>query len=144
MSINHTQFIEHQGVVERIVGRMASIRIVQASACSSCSAAHLCSSSETKEKTVEALCPHALLPQVGQRVRVQGRVSQGMLAAGLAYALPLALLMGVLFAVSALTGSEGIGALAALASLLPYYAVLHLLRHRLQQRLLFVVQEIIL
>lgn len=143
MSKSDTQLIEHQGVVERMAGRMASIRIVQASACASCSAAHLCSSSDTQEKTVEAFCPGAVLPQVGQQVRVQGRVAQGMLAAGLAYVMPLVLVLGVLFGVSALTGSEGLGALAALAGLLPYYALLHLLRHRLQRRLLFVVHEII-
>jgi sigma-E factor negative regulatory protein RseC len=48
--------------------------------------------------------------------------------------------MTVLVAVLLLTGSEGTAAVSALASLVPYYAVLWLLRDRMRQQLAFAIE----
>ena len=48
-----TNIIKHQGTVEHIEGTHVQVRIIQTSACSSCSAKSLCHSSESKEKLID-------------------------------------------------------------------------------------------
>ncbi len=48
----------------------------------------------------------------------------------LAYVVPFLLVVAVLVAVIVLTGDEAAGALASLASLIPYYIILHILDRR--------------
>jgi sigma-E factor negative regulatory protein RseC len=59
----------------------------------------------------------------------------------LAFGLPLVILLAVLFTVLSLTGREDIAALCGIGALLPYYGVLWLTRHRLQQRLAFWIEQ---
>ena len=70
-----------------------------------------------------------------------GDVSLGLQAVLWTYVVPLVLLMTVLMGASRLIGSDGVAALAALASLVPYYGVLYLLRDRLQRRFSFRIKE---
>ena len=47
--------IRHQGVVERVNGPHIQVRIVQVSACATCSIKGHCTSSDTKEKLIETI-----------------------------------------------------------------------------------------
>lgn len=132
---NHIETIRHEGVVEGIGTNSCTVRILQASACSSCSARQLCRSSESKEKLIEVR-GHFPTLQVGDSVVLTGSVRQGLRASVLAYLVPLVLMVAALFICSRLYG-EGIGALAALLVLALYYCMLYLLRDKLGKEFAF-------
>ena len=133
--MRHIETISHEGIVECVAADSCSVRILQASACSSCSARQLCRSSESKEKLVEVRGHYPTL-QVGDSVVLVGSVRQGLRASVIAYVIPLILMLVVLFAVSHSYG-EGIGALAVLLVLALYYGVLYLLRNKLGKEFAF-------
>ena len=133
--MNHTETIRHEGIVESIGADNVSVRILQASACSSCSARGLCRSSESKEKLIDVRGHYPTL-EVGDSVTLQGSVRQGLRASVLAYVIPLILMTIALF-IGVRQGGEGIGALAALLVLVLYYGVLFLLRDRIEKKFEF-------
>jgi len=133
--MSHTDIIQHEGIVESIGADSVSVRILQASACSSCSARGLCRSSESKEKLIVARGHYPTLKE-GDSVVLQGYVRQGLRASMLAYVVPLVLMTIALFAGTHL-GGEAAGALAALLVLTLYYVVLYLLRDRLGRKFEF-------
>ena len=121
--------------MESIGADNVSVRILQASACSSCSARGLCRSSESKEKLIDVRGHYPTL-EVGDSVTLQGSVRQGLRASVLAYVIPLILMTIALF-IGVRQGGEGIGALAALLVLVLYYGVLFLLRDRIEKKFEF-------
>lgn len=133
-----TNTIHHEGIVESIGTGNCSVRILQTSACSSCSARQLCRSSESKEKTVLIKGNFPTL-QVGDTVTLVGSVRQGLHASILAYVVPLILMLIALF-VGTRLGSDGMGALAALLVLTLYYSVLFLFRNRLSKHFSFKIE----
>lgn len=141
MSKENDRLVIHTGIVQRISGQQVNVLIQQNSACSSCSAAQLCNSSESQEKMIDAMNINGQILQVGDNVEIQGTVSQGLLATLLAYVVPLALMIGVLFVLNAHAVSEAKAALWALFALIPYYLIIHLLQNRIARRLTFIVTE---
>ena len=131
------EVIRHRGVVLQVGENSVSVRILQATACSSCSAKQLCRSSESKEKVVEVGGSYPTL-RPGDEVVLSGTVHQGLRASLLAYALPLVLMVAVLFAGTQWKG-EGFGALAAVLSLALYYAILFLMRGKIARRFTFAI-----
>ncbi len=129
--------IRHQGVVDMIDGQTVVVRIMQQSACSGCHARGICRAAESKEKLVDVHCTDASALSVGQEVTVCGEESLGMKAVGLAFGLPLLLLMVALIVGIAVSGSEKVGAICAFAVLVPYYTLLYVLRDRIKDRLQF-------
>ena len=121
--------IRHEGIVEHIGTESCLVRILQASACSSCSARQLRRSSESKEKVIEVKGHYPTL-QVGDTVTLSGSVRQGLHASVLAYVVPLFLMVAALV-IGMQFGGEGIGALAAMVVLALYYGVLFLFRDKL-------------
>lgn len=126
--MNSRETIQHEGIVEHIGAESCQVRILQASACSSCSARQLCRSSESKEKLIEVRGHHPTL-QVGEKVTLSGSVRQGLRASYWAYVVPLVLMLIALF-VGTHFGGDGTGALAALLMLVIYYGILYLLRDK--------------
>ncbi len=137
MSKNKANTISHTGIVKRVNGQQVSVLITQNSACSACEAAHLCHSAESQEKVIEAWAMDGNVPQIGQTVTIRGTVGQGMMAAVLAYGVPLVLVVSVLFVLNGQEIGETCAAMWALLSLIPYYGVLHLLQGRLARKLTF-------
>ena len=127
--------IKHEGIVESIGTGSCRVRILQASACSSCSARQLCRSSESKEKLIEVRGHYPTL-RVGDGVTLVGSVRQGLRASVIAYVVPLVLMVIALFIGTRLAG-EGTGALAALLVLALYYGVLYLFRDKLGKEFAF-------
>lgn len=127
--------IEHAGIVERIAGGRVEVRILQASACSSCSARGLCRSSESKEKIVDAIGHYPSL-RVGDKVTIAGAARLGLRASLLAYCLPLVLMVVALFLGVRISG-EVAGALMSLAVLVLYFGVLRFFRHKLAREFEF-------
>lgn len=134
--------ISHEAVVKAVDNEHVLVTIVQLAACSGCAARKMCNSAEAKEKDVEVSTPEAPLYQVGQKVILEGRLSDGRRAAIIAYGLPLLLLLPVLFIVIRLTGSETTGAIAALLTVALYYIIVYLFfRKKLQHTFSFRIKH---
>ena len=135
MSLSQT--IEHKGVVQVVREDGVTVRVMQSSACSSCAAARVCRSGESRERLIDVVTTHASAFRAGQPVVLVATARQSRMAVMLAYVLPLVLLLAVLFAVRGLAGNDGVAALAALLAVALYYGVLYLFRGRLSQDLRF-------
>lgn len=136
--MDKVETIRHEGIVESIGAKSCLVRILQASACSSCSARQLCRSSESKEKVIEVKGHYPTL-QVGDNVTLIGFVRQGLRASVLAYVIPLIIMLVALY-VGTRLGGDGIGALAALLFLAIYYGILFLFRDKLDKHFSFKIE----
>ena len=103
--------IKHLGIVENINGSRLKVRIVQSSACSSCSVKGHCSASETKEKIIDVYNKNGVPCQIGERVMIVGTTSMGMKAVFLAFVLPfVVLLLALIFSLKLTGGDEVLSA----------------------------------
>lgn len=130
--------IRHRGVVERVDGEMAVVRIAQTSACAACHAAKMCMASESREKRIEARLTAPV--EVGQEVDVVVREELGWLAVTLAYVIPFLLLVAAVAGFGKLGWSEGWAGTAAIASVGVYYVILRMFRDKLQRKFTFYVE----
>ena len=131
--------ISHSGIIESIDEGCIHVRIVQTSACAACKVAGYCNAAESKEKIVNVYKPAGNL-KVGDAVTVtaSSQIATQALLYGFAY--PFVLLVVVLVVVLWLTGNEAKAGVSALASLLPYYGVLYLLRDKHRERFAFDIE----
>ena len=134
--------IKHLGIVENIQGSHLSVRIVQTSACTACSAKGHCSSADSKDKIIDVIDTAASSYRVGEKVMVIGETSMGMMAVVLAFIIPFILLIFSLFLFMALMENELYSALLSLAILIPYYFILWLNKTRLKQKFSFTIKPI--
>lgn len=137
-----SDIIKHQGTVENINGSYLKIRIVQTSACSSCSIKGHCNASESKEKVVDVFDIQASTYKIGQSVMIYGTTSMGMQAVILAFGVPFLVLFITLFITIKWTDNELLSAIAAMLSLLPYYLIIYLFRNKLSKKFSFTVKPI--
>lgn len=133
--------IRHDGIVLSAEGEKLQVRILQASTCSSCSAAQLCRSSEAKEKVVEAVAEDGQQLKPGDNVVVVGQMGQGLKATLWAYVVPLVLMMAAIVTTIALTDNEDLGAVVGIAVLAPYYMGLSTQKKRLKRKFSFVARR---
>ena len=133
--------IRHCGVVDDVTDGCVKVRIVQSSACASCKVAGHCNASESKEKIVDVYERDARKFAVGDNVVVVASSRMGMFAVLLSSVIPLFLLVAVLAAVLAATGSEAAAALSSLGALVPYYLILYMLRDKVRSRLSFSIEH---
>ena len=117
------------------------MRILQTSACAACKVASHCNASDKKVKIVEVFCDDAASYQTGQEVVVSASRQVAANALLLGFGLPFLLLMLFLIVTLKLSGSEGVAALVALASLAPYYLLLWCFRNRIRQQLAFSLEK---
>lgn len=127
--------------MESVAEGCVKVRILQTSACAACKVASHCNASDKKEKIVEVFCDDAASYQKGQEVRVTASKQVAANALLLGFGLPFLLLMLILIVTLKLSGNEGVAAIAALASLAPYYLVLWLFKDRIRQRLAFALER---
>ena len=129
--------IKHPGIVENINGSHLQVRIIQTSACASCSIKGHCSSADTKEKLIDVTDDNVSSYQPGDRVWVIGELSMGVMAVLLAFILPFLVLIFSLFIFMAIWNDELGSALCSLALLIPYYYILWLNKSRLGKKFSF-------
>ena len=134
--------IKHQGIVENISGSHLSVRIIQTSACSSCSVKGHCSSADSKEKLIDIVDPLASSYQVGEPVIVVGETSMGVMAVFLAFVVPFIILILSLFIFMAVLDDELYASIISLGLLIPYYYILWLNKTRLKQKFSFKIKPI--
>ena len=138
-----TNKIKHLGIVESINGLHVKVRIVQVSACSTCSIKGHCNASDMKEKMIDAYNVQGIPFEIGERVMVCGTTSMGMKAVLLAFAVPFLILMLSLFIVMSVThGDEMLSAIISLGTLVPYYLIIYRLRGRMGNTFLFTIESI--
>lgn len=133
--------IKHSGVIERIEGDSVQVRIVQTSACAACKVAGHCNASESKEKIVDVLHTDVSRFHVGDAVLVVASTQVAYHALLMGFGIPLLILVGILVALLQIIGNEATAALSALAALVPYYAVLYMMRNRIRDKLAFSIEE---
>ncbi|NCC09585.1 MAG: RseC/MucC family positive regulator of sigma(E) [Bacteroidia bacterium] len=135
-----TNTIKQSGIVESINGSHIQVRIIQTSACASCSIKGHCTASECKDQIIDINDWSSSTYSVGEQVWIIGETSMGVFAVLLAFIIPFILLISFLFLFMSLLGSELYAALLALCSLIPYYITLHLNKTRLKQKLSFTIK----
>ena len=134
------QRISHSGVVESIEEGCVHVRIVQTSSCAACKVAGYCNAAESKEKMIDVYCDAVADYKVGQQVTVSTSGQVAVKALLWAFGVPFVLLLAMLILVLLLTGNEGWAALGAMAILVPYYAILWLLRDKMREQLAFTIE----
>ena len=133
--------IKHRGIVDRVDGSHVVVRIVQTSACSSCSAKGLCNASESKEKWIDVYEVNASY-RVREEVVVCGTTSMGMQAVFLAFGIPLLILLLALFISMRITDGDALlSAAVALSAVIPYYIVIYFMKDKLNKTFSFTIEK---
>ena len=136
-----TDKIKHLGVVEKVDGSHVTVRIVQTSACSSCSAKGLCNASESKEKLIDVY-HNQVSCQIGEQVVACGTTSMGMRAVLLAFGLPVLILLLALFVTMRITDGDALfSALVGLGTMVPYYLIIYICKDKLNRTFSFTIEK---
>ena len=99
------------------------------SACASCEIKGACTISDSVDKVIEVeLEGHETFTK-GQVVSIEMKQSQGSWAVIFAYLLPFILIFGSLVLFLGVGVDQGIAGLLSIATLIPYYLILFLLRN---------------
>ncbi len=134
--------IEHEGTIDNINGNQYTIRITQSSACSECHAKGACMAADTKVKMVDVVDTSGQF-KLHERVLLLGKTSIGYKAVLWAFVIPLILLISVIIASTFIWQvNELQAALLALVSLVPYYALLYIIRHKMGEKLAFSIKKL--
>ncbi|MCP4310445.1 MAG: SoxR reducing system RseC family protein [Bacteroidetes bacterium] len=132
--------IDHDGIIDRIEGDVAHVKINSESACAGCHAKGVCSAADQEDKFLDVqLKGEAFSP--GEVVKVLVARRLGFKAVGLGYFYPFLLLMTVLIALTMAGTEELTAGLFALLSLIPYYLALYLARKRIASSFTFSIQK---
>ena len=133
--------ITHSGTVKSIADGCIKVQIVQTSACAACKVASHCNASESKVKIVDVFTRDTNIYQIGQEVTVWASKDVANRALLLGFGAPFLLLICVLMIALKFFGDEGLAALAALASLVPYYLALWVMKDRIQRQISFNIEK---
>lgn len=133
--------ISHRGVVCSVQGSQIGVKIVQTSACSSCSAKGHCMASESKEKVIEVTDARHHY-NIGEAVEVYGETSMGMKAVLWAFIVPFLVLVITLFVLMGITGHELLSSGCAVGVLALYYMLLGFNKHKLKNDFSFKIKTI--
>lgn len=131
--------IRHVGTIESVDAGCVKVRVTQSSACSSCQAASQCQASESKEKVVDVYTDAAQY-RVGQVVSVVASYSTGMFAVTVAMIIPMVIMLVTMVGCGMAGLSEMTCAAVSLATLIPYYCILYMLRHQINRRVAFSIE----
>ena len=118
------------------------VRILQTSACAACKVAGHCNASESKEKIVDVLNVNDISTlKVGDHVIVTASHDVAKKALLLGFGIPFLVLVTVLLIMLKVFSNEGLAAITALLSLIPYYWVLYLMRDKIQKKMSFFIER---
>lgn len=133
--------IKHSGIIEAIDGEYVRVRILQTSACAQCKIAGHCNSSESKEKMIDVYnVSDTSRLKVGDEIIVTASTRMAVSALIIGVGLPLIVLIAVIIIVRFMTSDEIMAALCGLATLVPYYILVWLVREKLRVRMAFEIE----
>jgi len=127
--------ILHDGQVVEVLQDRYKIRIVARSACASCNLKGVCNPSDQAEKIIDAISNQDL--KVHDKVIVELEERLGWKALFYGMLIPFVIMVTVLFTLSANMKGELLPALIGLASLVPYYLIIHLFRDKIEKEFVF-------
>ena len=133
--------IDHDGIIDHIVGGVAHVKIDSQSACSACHAKGVCGAADQEEKFLDVPL-HGVSYKTGETVRVMVAKRMGFKAVALGYFYPFLLLMAVLIILIMAGVGELKAGLFSLLSLIPYYLGLYLARKWIESSFTFSIQKI--
>lgn len=134
--------IEHNGIIEHIDGKHIKVRIVQSSACSSCQAKAICSSSESKEKVVDIYVNSSENYAIGEQVNVCASETMGRNAVILAFVIPLIVMMiCITISIKYLLTNELMSIAISLIFLALYYWMLSISKNRISKKFSFWIEK---
>lgn len=113
------------GTVTSVSDGAVTVCIQQLSACSGCHARQACSSADCADRYI-TIPDEGQTFAVGQEVRIEGDDHVGRLAVLISFVIPIALVVASLAIYIALGMSEALSALASLATIGVYFAVVRL------------------
>lgn len=135
--------IEHNGIVVSIDDDThITVRIIQVSACATCSIKGHCTSSDSKEKLISISDCNASDFKLGDQVYVTGTATMGMQAVLLAFVIPFLLTFITLSLTMSISDNEGLSAILGLVILVPYYVLLNKKKNLLKKKFLFTVEHL--
>lgn len=132
--------LEHKGIITKIENRTATINIEVESACASCHAKGMCTSLDKGTKQIFAQIDNDEF-EVGETVNVTIKESTGIKAVLLAYFVPFIVLTTTLVIVLHFSQSEALAGILSIATLLPYYFVLYLLRKKINKKFVIYLKK---
>ncbi len=133
--------ITHTGRIIEITPDFTSVEIVSSSACSACHAKGLCGMSEEQEKIIMLPTDPYTVHAVGDEVQVYTKMTMGLKAVWISYAIPLLILMILILSLSSVIGNEFLRGGVAVAGVAVYYFVIWLLRDRLSDQFEFYIKK---
>ncbi len=126
--------VTHPGVVKKIEGNKAEISVISKASCVSCSLNNVCSVSDMKEKIIEVDLADLGQHNEGENVTVEMKQSYGTWAVLLGYFFPFLVLFFGLMLFLHWGLDQGLAGILAIALLIPYYAILYLMRNFFKKR----------
>ena len=132
--------VSHLGLVEKVEGDKATVRILSVSACSSCKSKGACSISEMKEKLVDVHLKENQDIKIGDNVNVAIAQKQGDKAVILAYAIPILVFIGILALLTQQKASELLAGGAAIGGVGLYFLVLRLFKSKIENQFMFYIK----
>ena len=117
-----------------------TVEILVSSACSECHAKGMCGMSEDEQKIIMLPTDPYSTYNVGDEVQVCTKMTMGLKAAWISYAIPLLILMILILTLSAFWESEVIVGAASVGGVALYYFIIWLLRGKLQNEFVFYIK----
>ena len=133
--------IKHKGVVCKVQNGIATIKLVNISACSSCHAKSACNVSEVDNKEIEVPVDHEVV-SVGEHINVLFNDAAGVKALFVGYMFPFIFMLIGLLVSWAIFKNEIIAGLSAIAILFPYYLFVALFRKKFQSTFSFQIEKL--
>ncbi|MCF8358578.1 MAG: SoxR reducing system RseC family protein [Prolixibacteraceae bacterium] len=133
--------VTHTGVVKETGTKGIKVDITVLSGCASCQIKGSCSMAEQTNKELEIECDPAPF-KTGQKVLVKLQTHQGFRALFLGYLLPFIILVTVMIILSTLIENEATVGLISLASIIPYYIAIYVLRNKIKKKFTYVVNPL--
>jgi len=135
-----TQIIEHCGIINKIYTNRIQVLIVQQTACNDCQANGVCFTTENDSKIIEVENLESGF-NVGDKVILFGKKSNGLLAVLFAFVLPFILILFSLFIMNYFIANEVISGAISVGMLLPYYLILSLFNKKLKSKFKFEIRK---
>ncbi|MDR1937266.1 MAG: SoxR reducing system RseC family protein [Tannerellaceae bacterium] len=134
--------VGHCGIIERIEGHSVYVKIVQQPACAGCRAKSVCATANGKKEQVIEVTDYSGTVHTNESVILKGAERMELHAIGLAFIIPLVLVIGAIVVGTGMQWQEGTSALAGLLLLFPYYIILYFFRNVLKKRFVFTIKKI--
>lgn len=132
--------IKHRGRIVEMTPDFTTVEILVSSACSECHAKGMCGMSEDEQKMIMLPTDPYSTYNVGDEVQVCTKMTMGLKAAWISYAIPLLILMILILTLSAFLESEVIVGAASVGGVALYYFIIWLLRGKLQNEFVFYIK----